>query len=259
MMDHRWLTGEGVGAEGEMAPVEEFLVREVDERLRRVYRVSRLGNKEDPLDELIFIILSGVTREAIYLATFDALRARFTTWDDAARAAPEEIEEAIRSGGLAGKKSRSIARLLAAVVAEVGHADLSFLRELDDAAIEIFLRRLPGVGPKTARCVLSYSLGRPAFAVDAHVSRLMRRLGWSDHHTLTLRIQDQLQTIVPSDIRLSLHVNFVVHGRAVCTELKPRCAECVLTDLCPSAFKKVDRRYRKPVRRAEHDLTPHSC
>jgi len=248
-----------VDVEGEKAPIEEVVVREVDERLRRVYGVSRLGNKEDPLDELIFIILSGVTREAIYLATFDAMRARYATWDDAARAAPEEIEEIIRFGGLAGKKSRSIARLLAAVVAEVGHADLSLLREMDDAMAETFLRRLPGVGPKTARCVLSYSLGRSTFAVDAHVSRLMRRLGWSEHRTLTPRTQDQLQAIVPPNIRLSLHVNFVTHGRSVCIELKPRCAECVLTDLCPSAFQKVGRRDRKPVRRVEHDPTPRSC
>jgi len=217
--------------------VDGVVVREVDARLRRLHGVSRLENKEDPLDELIFVILSGLTREPIYMATYEALRARFPTWDEAAVAAPADIEASIWFGGLAGKKSRAITRLLTAIVARVGRADLSFLCELDDRTAETFLRQLPGVGTKTARCVLAYSLGRPAFAVDVHVSRLMRRLGWSDHGRLTMSAQDRLQEIVPPDIRLSLHVSFVVHGRTVCTALRPRCKDCILADLCPSAFE----------------------
>ncbi|MBK9712154.1 MAG: endonuclease III [Kouleothrix sp.] len=213
------------------------IVREIDRRLCEVYGVSRLGNKDDPLDELIFIILSGATQETKYNATYDALRSAFPTWDDVAGTTPAAIEAIIRFGGLAKKKSTAIARLLAAIVDRVGRADLSFLRELNDEAAYVFLRQLPGVGPKTARCVLSYSLNRPAFAVDAHVERLMRRLGWTQHHRLTDRVHNRLQEIVPPDIRLSLHVNFVVHGRLICTERDPRCADCILADICPSAFR----------------------
>lgn len=217
--------------------VDVTTMREVDERLRRSYGVSRLGNKHDPLDELIFIVLSSKTREEIYFATFDALKRQFPSWDEAANASTEEIAETIRFGGLADKKARAIKLLLTAVISEVGKVDLSFLRDLDDESAETFLCRLPGVGPKTARCVLSYSLDRPAFAVDANVARLMRRLGWSDHTHVSKRVQDQLQELVPPDIRLSLHVNFVVHGRSICTQLRPRCGECVLADLCPGAFQ----------------------
>ena len=196
----------------------ESTVREVVVRLRRVYGLSRLGNKDDPLDELIFIILSGRTQESTYTATFEALRRRFSSWDEAARAGEAEMRQVIQCGGLAGKKARAIARLLATIRERVGCADLAFLRDLDDASAEAFLCSLPGVGPKTARCVLAYSLGRPTFAVDVHASRIVRRLGWSRHHRLTDRVQDRLQACVPPDVRLSLHVNFVFHGRRVCSE-----------------------------------------
>lgn len=213
----------------------EAAVREVDERLRSAYGLSKLGNKEDPLDELIFIILSGKTQESTYSATFDMLKDKYPSWEDASTATSEEIEDVIRAGGLARKKSLAIARLLNSITVRTGRVDLTFLRELDDAAAYDFLRSLPGVGPKTARCVLSYSLDRPAFAVDAHISRIVRRLGWSRHHRLTERVQDRLQDMVPEDIRMSLHVNLVVHGRLVCIERNPLCQRCVLLDLCPSA------------------------
>lgn len=219
-----------------MHSVEETVIREVDARLRRIYGISRLDNKEDPLDELIFIILSGKTREPIYRATFDALTRRFPTWDDAAKVGRAELEKTIHFGGLAEKKAASIERLLMAIVSEIGRADLSFLYGQDDASAETFLRRLPGVGPKTARCVLAYSLGRSAFAVDSNVARLMRRLQWSEHEVVTARVQDRLQALVPSEIRYSLHVNFVVHGRSICTALHPACGDCVLFDLCPSGM-----------------------
>lgn len=220
--------------------VDESIVREVDERLKRSYGVSRLGNKRDPLDELIFIILSNKSREEIYFASFEALKERFPNWSDVAKATVEEIEETIRFGGLAGKKAQAIKQLLNAIEEETGKVDLSFLRKWNNESAEAFLRKLPGVGPKTARCVLSYSLDRPSFAVDANVARLMWRLGWSTHTHVTARVQDQLEDMIPSDIRLSLHVNFVVHGRSVCTQLGPRCDSCTLADLCPFAFKAID-------------------
>jgi hypothetical protein len=101
----------------EAVTVNEGTVKEVDERLRQSYGVSRLGNKEDPLDELIFIVLSNKSREEIYFATFDALKVRFPSWDEAANATPEEIAEPIKFGGLADKKARTIKLLLSTIVA----------------------------------------------------------------------------------------------------------------------------------------------
>lgn len=217
-----------------MISVSETTVREIDTRLRRLYGLERLGNKEDPLDELIFIILSAKTREEVYFSTFERLRRRFASWEDAARAEPEEIEALISPGGLARKKSRSISLLLRTLVAEAGHADLSLLRDMDDDSAEAFLRRLPGVGPKTARCVLAYSLGRAVFAVDTNIGRIMRRLGLSEYDRVDRRVQDWLQERIPPDLRYSLHVNLVVHGRRICTPSHPRCKDCILASLCPS-------------------------
>jgi endonuclease III len=214
--------------------VPEALVREVAARLEKAYGVPRLGNKEDPLDELIFIILSGKTSEPVYEATYEAMKARFPSWDDAARVTSDEIRETIRFGGLAPKKSVAIARILSAVTQRIGCADLSFLRGVDDVAAEAFLCSLPGVGLKTARCILSYSLHRNSFAVDSHISRIVRRLGWSIHHRLTDRVQARIQGLVPPDLRLQLHVTLVIHGRQVCRPHRPRCSECPIANLCPS-------------------------
>ncbi len=211
-------------------------IRAVDERLRAAYGVSRLGNKDDPLDELFFIILSGATTEATYSKTFDALRERFPTWNDVANARQEEIEVVLQPAGLSKKKASAIKAVLAALAANNGSLDLSFLNNQTDEDAYDFLRTLPGVGPKTARCVLAYStLNREAFPVDAHVSRVVQRLGWSAHDRLTDRVHDAVQATIPPDVRQSLHVNLVIHGRTTCKQRRPRCRTCVLRDLCPSA------------------------
>ena len=219
--------------------------READARLRDTYPSTRLGNKEDPLDELIFVILSGKTQESTYCATFQALKERYPSWSEAHEASPEEIEAVIRFGGLAKKKSLAISRLLSAISERVGRVDLSWLMTLDDRTAYDFLCGLPGVGPKTARCVLVYSLNRPVFAVDTHVARIMYRLGCSRHRRLTDRVQERIEALVPPDIRFSLHVNLVLHGRSICTAQWPQCGACVLADLCPSAFM-VDSRKEEP-------------
>lgn len=213
------------------------LVREVNRRLSNHYNPTRLGNKDDPLDELVFIILSGKTQESTYADTFDRLQRRFQSWDAAEQAGQEAIEAVIHRAGLSRKKSRAIAALLSAVREKTGAVNLSFLHDMDDQIAYAFLVQLPGVGPKTAKCVLAYSLGRPAFAVDAHISRIVRRLGWSRHHRLTDRVHERIEDMIPPEYRLSLHVNLVLHGRATCTERAPNCSNCVLADLCPSAFQ----------------------
>lgn len=216
-------------------PLQDEIVREIDERLRRLYGQSRLNNKSDPLDELIFIVLSGATPEARYTACFERLRSRFPTWQDVIAAEPDDLINAIRLGGLARKKAALILGILRELESRTGNIDLTLLRDLDDGQAEAFLLTLPGVGVKTARCVLAYSLGRPAFPVDTHVFRLATRLGWTKSPTLKLSVQRSLQECIPADLRLSLHVNFIVHGRRVCTPRNPQCHACVLADLCPTA------------------------
>jgi endonuclease-3 len=109
---------------------------------------------------------------------------------------------------------------------------LSFLKELDDEEEERFLCSLPGVSVKSAKCILMYSLGRQVLPVDTHVRRLSERLGLIEPGLSSKRVHEQLESKVPEEHRFNYHVNAVVHGRKICTVLKPRCHECVVRLSC---------------------------
>lgn len=227
--------------------VEQF-VREVDRRLR-VYGNSRHGNRENPLDELIFILLSAQTEAYSYQETYQALAQRFCGWVGLDNAPEEEIAAVIRRGGLSRKKAKQIRTALAKVKSDFGSLSLDPLRRLDDDAAEDYLVSLAGIGTKSAKCILMYSLGRPVFPVDTHVWRVCRRLGLTPAIPKpTPTIEKELEAKVAPDIRFSLHVNLVSHGRETCVTYWPRCHVCVLNDICPSAFKLdvVWGEWRKP-------------
>jgi endonuclease III len=103
---------------------------------------------------------------------------RFPAWEQVLEAAPEQVADAIRCGGIADQKARRIQRILSTVEEREHRLDLARLNELDDEAVEEYLSSLPGVGPKTAACVLVFAMGRAAFPVDTHVHRIVTRLGW---------------------------------------------------------------------------------
>ncbi len=95
-----------------------------------------------------------------------------------------------------------------------------------------YLLTLPGVGPKTAACVLGFGLGKPAFPVDTHVLRISRRLGLVPEKTNAEKTQKVLQSTTPPEIQMPLHVMMIRHGRNTCFSRKPRCEECPLKDSC---------------------------
>jgi endonuclease-3 len=92
---------------------------------------------------------------------------------------------------------------------------------------------LPGVGPKTAACVLLFSLDRPYFPVDTHVHRVAIRLGLVASRATAVRTQEQLQAVLAAGEMYEVHMNLIRHGRHVCVALRPICSQCVLNDLCP--------------------------
>ena len=106
------------------------------------------------------------------------------------------------------------------------------LDDLDDAAAEAYLLSLPGVGPKTAACVLVFSMGRAAFPIDTHVHRVATRLGWIPANTAADQAYRLLGPRVPPDIRYDLHLAMITHGRTVCRAQRPQCGACILRDLC---------------------------
>jgi endonuclease-3 len=184
------------------------------------------------LDELIATVLSQATSDRNSERAFASLKARFPAWEDVLAAPPAAVADAIRMGGIADQKAVRIQRILALVAEREGRLDLSRLHELDDGAVEAYLTSLPGVGFKTAACVLVFSMGRAAFPVDTHVLRVATRLGWLPASTSAVQAHALLRDLVPPDVRYDLHLALIAHGRAVCRARRPACEVCVLRPRC---------------------------
>jgi endonuclease III len=185
------------------------------------------------LDEVVATILSQHTSDRNSERAFAQLKEKFPLWEDVLGAAPEQVADAIRCGGMADQKALRIQQVLTVVEQREQRLDLTRLNELDDTAVEDYLLSLPGVGPKTAACTLVFSMGRAAFPVDTHVHRIVTRLGWVPPGTTADRTYRLLNPLIPPSARYELHAQFIVHGRTVCTAQRPQCATCVLRDLCP--------------------------
>jgi len=188
----------------------------------------------------VFTILSQNTSDVNSERAFASLRARFPTWEALAAARPASVEAAIRSGGLAKVKAPRIVGVVREIREREGGFDLSWMEQASDREIAEYLTSLPGVGPKTAACVLAFSLGRPALPVDTHVHRVATRLGLIPPGMPAARAHGALEEVVPPRLRIEMHVGLIRHGRAVCKAGRPRCEECVLSDLCPTAPKYLE-------------------
>jgi len=210
-------------------------VRAILNRLRTQYGELEPPRRADPLDELIQTVLSQHTSDLNAERAFDLLRAAFPIWDDVVRAPAVAVADAIRSGGLADTKAPRIQAILRAVHEREGRYDLSRLRDASDGEARAYLTSLPGVGPKTAAVVLSFALGRDAIPVDTHVHRVSKRLGLVPATASAERADRLLHDLVPDGLRTPLHVALIRLGREICKAPIPRCRQCPLKDLCPTA------------------------
>lgn len=193
-----------------------------------------LGNKPDPLDELIYIMLTVMTEFGVE-GVFTNLQRRFPTWAHVLMARESSLVAVLRPAGLSEQRAKRIRLLLREVRRREGSVHLNRLRTMDDAYVEQYLTTLPGVGKKVARCVMLYSLRRDVFPVDAHILRVLQRFGLANHRLSLQDAQDVLQRQVPAFLRYNLHINLVVHGRTICRARAPKCAVCVLAERCPSS------------------------
>lgn len=204
----------------------------VAEQLAREYGKSNLGNKADPLDELIYISLTRQTHEKNALRTWEALTAAYPTWEMLLEAPEQEVAGVIADGGFSRQKARWIQQSLRLIKERSGSLSLDFLDNLDDQKAERFLCSLPGINVKSAKCVLMYSLERDVLPVDTHVRRVSERLGLLESGLTSKRAHERLEAVVPPRHRFAYHVGAVAHGRQVCTVARPRCGECVLRHSC---------------------------
>lgn len=226
-------------------------VSEVADILVRRYRPWPDESAGPVIDQLVWFLLSTRTTVENCNAAYAALRGCFSGWDEVAEAGEEALYAPLRPAGLYRARARNLRAALSAIQGRFGSANLEALRAWPDGECENFLLGLPGVGLKVARCVMSFGLGRPVLAVDAHIWRVTRRLGWHNFpgETPSRRGADHLNALMPAGLDvLSLHVNLIRLGREFCPAGKPRCGECPLGAICATAATK------RPGTSARHAL-----
>ncbi|MFO8015411.1 MAG: endonuclease III [Phycisphaerae bacterium] len=204
-------------------------------RLEKAYGPRPWRAAGRPLDSLVGTILSQHTNDRNRDTAMARLKGRFPSWDEAADAPLPAIADAIRPAGLHRRKAETIRTVLRRIRDDRGRADLRFLRRWSTPKVQEYLRALPGVGPKTAACVLLFCLKRPALPVDTHVHRVTRRLGLIGPKTTAEQAHEVLAEMVPEENVYAFHVLAIQHGREVCHARRPDHAACCLRDLCPSA------------------------
>lgn len=213
----------------------ESEIVDIVRRLRKGYGPRPWRRWGRPLDGLIATVLSQHTSDVNSDAAYHSLRRTFRSWKAVMTAPPGVVQRAIRCGGLARQKTRFIQAILRTIQADRGRLSLEFLARLPMDKARDYLRSLPGVGPKTAACVLLFNLGKPALPVDTHVHRLARRLGLIPDGTSADKAHERLELLCPPRLVYPFHVLLIQHGREVCHARRPRCEECVLAGICPTA------------------------
>jgi endonuclease-3 len=204
-------------------------LRAILARLREAYGRPVARAHRAPVDELILTVLSQNTNDRNRDVAYARLRERFGSWAEVRDAPPAAVEDAIRPGGLAPTKAVRIQAILRAI----GDDDLAWIETapLEDA--RAYLCELPGVGRKTAACVLLFSYGRPEVPVDTHVYRVGTRLGLFRPGASFDEAHDEMLRLARREDAYEAHVALIRHGRRTCTARAPRCAECPLLSLCP--------------------------
>jgi endonuclease III len=204
-------------------------LRAIRDRLREMYGVPEGEPHREPIAELVKTVLSQHTNDRNRDRSFARLRERYPSWEQVRDAPVAELEEAIRPGGLAKQKAPRIQ----AILERLGDPpDLAWTETASREESMEFLLDLPGVGRKTAACVLIFTWGIPEIPVDVHVHRVGGRLGLFPAKASFERAHDEMLAIVDPEDALELHMNLIRHGRTLCRP-QPRCGECELRRMCP--------------------------
>ena len=204
----------------------------VHEKLLEAFGQPTWRNPLPPIDELVSTILSQNTNDINRDRAFNALRAKFPTWEKVRDAKTKDVTAAIRPAGLANQKGPRIQQVLRAITNERGNLDLYFLKDLPLEEARTWLTKFNGVGPKTAAIVLCFSLNRPAFPVDTHIYRVTGRIGLRPEKMTVEKAHPHLESLLPPETYYAAHLNLIRLGREICHPRKPECPKCPIRKLC---------------------------
>ena len=204
----------------------------IHEHLLAFYGEPVWRNPLPAIDELVSTILSQNTNDLNRDRAFNALRAKFQTWETVRDAKTNDVVEAIRPAGLANQKGPRIQQVLKAITVERGSLDLSFLADLPVEEAKAWLTKFNGVGPKTAAIVLCFSLNKPAFPVDTHIYRVTGRIGLRPEKMTVEQAHLHLESLFPPETYYAAHLNIIRLGREICTARRANCEVCPIRRLC---------------------------
>jgi endonuclease III len=207
------------------------IVRRVCEKLLLSYGRPRLGNPDDPVDDLVFIMLSNKTSPEVAVRVYHSLKREYPSWEKLARAPLGEIRRVLHPAGLSRVKSRQLRAALRRLKTDFGTCTLNELIGASQFQVEGYLTSLSGISGKVAKCVMLYTMGFDVLPVDAHVHRVTTRLGWTARKRAD-QCHEELEALVRPKYRYALHVNCVEHGRQICRPINPKCDECIIRRWC---------------------------
>ncbi|MEC5268646.1 endonuclease III [Heyndrickxia coagulans] len=193
-------------------------------------------NHSNPFELLIAVTLSAQCTDALVNKVTKNLFQKYKTPDDYIAVPLEELQQDIRSIGLYRNKAKNIQKLCRMLIEEYG-------REVPQTREE--LMKLPGVGRKTANVVLSVAFGIPAIAVDTHVERVSKRLGFCRYKDSVLEVEQTLMKKVPKEEWSITHHRMIFFGRYHCKAQRPQCEICPLLDLCREGKKRMKQKENK--------------
>lgn len=205
---------------------------QIHETLLKAFGEPIWRNPLPAIDELVSTILSQNTNDVNRDRAFEALRAKFPTWESVRDAKEADVIAAIRLAGLANQKGPRIQQVLREITKERGSLNLDFLADLPVEEARAWLTKFNGVGPKTAAIVLCFSLGKPAFPVDTHVYRVTGRIGLRPEKMTVEQAHPYLESVFPPETYYAAHLNIIRLGREVCNARKPLCPKCPIHKLC---------------------------
>lgn len=200
---------------------------------------------DEPLDDLILTVLSQNTNDKLRDIAFANMKQKYKTWADVMDAPLDELKETIRIAGMTNRKPANIQAILKIIHADFGELSIKSMRNWKHEDARNYFTALPGVGVKTAAVVECFDLNMPAFPVDTHISRISKHFGWAEEKEPPDKIQARIESQLGKNFSsrfLGAHLNFLCHGRGICSARNPKCKNCALNKICKTGKTRKNER-----------------